>query len=275
MKRTLSFIAMSIVTIGILFTGCTPPAPSQPQNAATKIIITPLEGTDFGEVAYGSSITKKFRLTTDGYLEDVPTLSDSAMFKASLTEKELIAFKNQKLTSKDFSITFTPQHKDENNGSVSVYIFGISNVTNNDVDLKGSCNDANLKAENDPTATGSLSLLDGYEGTVTMNKEETKDKYGYTVYNLNFTGSGKAKIRFAADAYAIERRNGSNTGPFNSNYSIKLPNSNNLEDNYVDFEFSYDDTKRPAELQTCTETITMPVIGEIKIKLKLSGTAAL
>ena len=86
---------------------------------ATKVTITAVDGTDFGNVSLGNEVTKKFQIKTDGYIGswsyDLPI-----GFESSDLENLLKSLEETAGTTGEFSVTFSPLFNGKSSGDIVI-----------------------------------------------------------------------------------------------------------------------------------------------------------
>lgn len=168
---------------------------------ATSVRIEALEGTDFGTVAKGESVTKKFKITADGYLSENGSVGAPAGFDDTDFEKERQKMVEERTTTATFTVTFSPVFDGVSSGDLTV----ITAITGGDsfklpVTAKGT--GVGLKA---PDAADRTMTVKYYLG----DAEQT----GAT--SLNLTPDNPAgKVEVTIDYYAEYKTKGSANGPF-------------------------------------------------------------
>lgn len=86
---------------------------------ATKVTITAVDGTDFGNVSLGKEVTKKFRIKTDGYIGSW-SYSLPLGFESSDLENLLKSLEETAGTTGEFSVTFSPLFNGKSSGDIVI-----------------------------------------------------------------------------------------------------------------------------------------------------------
>lgn len=86
---------------------------------ATKVTITAVDGTDFGNVSLGNEVTKKFRIKTDGYIGSW-SYSLPLGFESSDLENLLKSLEETAGTTGEFSVTFSPLFNGKSSGDIVI-----------------------------------------------------------------------------------------------------------------------------------------------------------
>ncbi len=86
---------------------------------ATKVTITAVDGTDFGDVSLGKEVTKKFQIKTDGYIGSW-SYSLPLGFESSDLENLLKSLEETAGTTGEFSVTFSPLFNGKSSGDIVI-----------------------------------------------------------------------------------------------------------------------------------------------------------
>ena len=86
---------------------------------ATKVTITAVDGTDFGNVSLGKEVTKKFQIKTDGYIGSW-SYSLPLGFESSDLENLLKSLEETAGTTGEFSVTFSPLFNGKSSGDIVI-----------------------------------------------------------------------------------------------------------------------------------------------------------
>lgn len=86
---------------------------------ATKVTITAVDGTDFGDVSLGKEVTKKFQIKTDGYIGSW-SYSLPLGFESSDLENLLKSLEETEGTTGEFSVTFSPLFNGKSSGDIVI-----------------------------------------------------------------------------------------------------------------------------------------------------------
>lgn len=168
---------------------------------ATTVKIEALEGIDFGTVAKGESVTKKFKITADGYLSENGSMGAPAGFDDTEFEKARQKMVEERTTTATFTVTFSPVFDGLSSGDLTI-VTAMTGGASFKLPVTAEGTGVGLKA---PNAADKTVTVKYYLG----NTEQT----GATSLDLT-PANPTGKVEVTIDYYAEYKTKGSANGPF-------------------------------------------------------------
>ena len=168
---------------------------------ATTVKIEASEGTDFGTVAKGASVTKQFKITADGYLSESGSVGVPAGFDDTDFEKARQKMVEERTTTATFTVTFSPVFDGLSSGDLTI--------------VTAMTGGASFKLPVTAKGTGvGLKAPDAADRTMTV-KYYLGDTEQTGATSLNLTPDNPAgKVEVTIDYYAEYKTKGNSNGPF-------------------------------------------------------------
>lgn len=220
MRKRKRFLLMIAVVMTAVFFGCDDTTGNEGGNEpattpATKVTITAVDGTDFGNVSLGNEVTKKFQIKMDGYIGSW-SYSLPIGFESPDLENLLKSLEETAGTTGEFSVTFSPLFNGKSSDDI-VIITDMMGGAEGTLAVTADGSGTKLKAPDalDKTLTVTYAYRESDTGDLAIDK-------GANSLDLN-PSRNVGVITVTADYYVEDHYSRTSTGDINYKYEA-FPN---------------------------------------------------